>query len=109
MLELFDELALRCPLSCSGSPPALTLSSVPRIVERRHERACHGDGHVLVFDQSCCEFEADGRPACAAIEVTGKRPVGYRAPTFGLNAISRGGRRRWPRGFGHDSRPWTLS
>ncbi|HET7296190.1 MAG TPA: polysaccharide deacetylase family protein, partial [Gemmatimonadales bacterium] len=62
-----------------------------RIVERGHERACHGDGHVLVFGQSCCEYEADVRPACAAIEeFTGKRPVGYRAPTFGVNAMSRG-------------------
>ncbi len=67
---------------------------VQRIVERGHERAGHGDGHVLVFGQSCCEFEADVRPACAAIEeFTGKRPVGYRAPTFGVNAMSRGGRR----------------
>jgi hypothetical protein len=33
-----------------------------------------------VFGQSCCEFEADVRPARAAIEeFTGKRPVGYRA------------------------------
>jgi len=35
-----------------------------------------------VFDHSGGEFEADVRPACAAIEeFTGKRPVGYRAPT----------------------------
>jgi peptidoglycan/xylan/chitin deacetylase (PgdA/CDA1 family) len=32
---------------------------VQRIVERGHERACHGDRHVLVFGQSCCEFEAE--------------------------------------------------
>jgi peptidoglycan/xylan/chitin deacetylase (PgdA/CDA1 family) len=49
---------------------------VQRIVERGHERACHGDGHVQVLGQSGCEFEADVRPACAAIEeFTGKRPV----------------------------------
>jgi peptidoglycan/xylan/chitin deacetylase (PgdA/CDA1 family) len=83
MLTLSDQLGLRCTLSCSGWPPALS-ELVQRIVERGHERACHGDGHVLVFGQRCCEFEADARPACAAIdEFTGKPPVGYRAPTFG--------------------------
>ena len=34
---------------------------VHRIVERGHERACHGDGHVQVFGHGCCEFEADVR------------------------------------------------
>jgi peptidoglycan/xylan/chitin deacetylase (PgdA/CDA1 family) len=52
---------------------------VQRIVERDRERTGHGDGHVLVFGQSCWEFKADVRPACAAIEeFTGKRPVVYR-------------------------------
>ena len=35
---------------------------VQRIVEREHERACHRDGHVLVFDQSfLARIEVVGR------------------------------------------------
>jgi peptidoglycan/xylan/chitin deacetylase (PgdA/CDA1 family) len=36
---------------------------VQPIVERAHERACHGDRHVLVFGQSCCVFETDVSPS----------------------------------------------
>jgi polysaccharide deacetylase family protein (PEP-CTERM system associated) len=59
---------------------------VQEVVERGHEPACHGYGHVRAFRQSPTEFRADVEASIALItRLTGRRPVGYRAPAFSLN------------------------
>ncbi len=56
-----------------------------QIVEAGHEIACHGDQHVPVFTQSPDAFARDIRRARRTIEdLTGVRPVGYRAPAFSI-------------------------
>lgn len=50
-----------------------------------HEIACHSYAHRRVNTLTPSEFRTDLRRACGAIEdACGKRPVGYRAPTFSI-------------------------
>jgi peptidoglycan/xylan/chitin deacetylase (PgdA/CDA1 family) len=60
-----------------------------RIVARGHEIGCHGDAHVPVHQQTPQEFARDLRTARATIEeLTGRAPVGYRAPAFSISRDS---------------------
>jgi peptidoglycan/xylan/chitin deacetylase (PgdA/CDA1 family) len=55
------------------------------IVAAGHEVACHGDAHLPVSRQTPQEFEADLSAARATIEeLTGRTPIGYRAPAFSI-------------------------
>src|SRR5215212_2705379 len=59
---------------------------VQEIVRRGHDPASHGFGHTRVYDQSPDEFRADVERATAVVhDVTGRRPVAYRAPAFSIN------------------------
>jgi polysaccharide deacetylase family protein (PEP-CTERM system associated) len=61
--------------------PALVRS----IQRAGHEIASHGDWHQLVTTQTAAEFRADVRAAKTVLEdVTGRRVVGYRAPSFSI-------------------------
>jgi peptidoglycan-N-acetylglucosamine deacetylase len=58
---------------------------VDRVVQSGHEIACHGDAHLPVFTQTREEFAADvGRATETIAELTGRRPIGYRAPAFSI-------------------------
>jgi polysaccharide deacetylase family protein (PEP-CTERM system associated) len=86
MLALFDELGLRCTFFVLGMAARAHPSLVVELAGRGHEIACHGDAHLPVFSQTRPEFAADVRAACQTIEeLTGQRPVGYRAPAFSVN------------------------
>ena len=58
---------------------------VQGIAAKGHELACHGYSHRRVPTQSRDEFRADVE-RCAGLleELTGKRPLGYRAPAFSI-------------------------
>ena len=59
-----------------------------RIVVAGHEIGCHGDAHVPVHTQTPQEFAADLHAAKSTIEqLTGRTPVGYRAPAFSIRVI----------------------
>ena len=105
MLALFDELGARCTFFILGMAARAHPQLIARMTESGHEIACHGDAHLPVFTQSPDEFAADVRSACATIEeLTGRRPIGYRAPAF---SITRG--TPWAhevlaeQGFGYDA------
>jgi len=90
MLRLLDELGVRATFFILG----MTARAHPHLVEglsrRGHEIGCHGDRHVPVHKQTPEEFAADLRAARATIEdLTGQRPVGYRAPAFSITRESR--------------------
>ncbi len=54
-----------------------------------HEIACHGYRHQPVHSMTRAEFENDIRTASAVLRaITGKRPVGYRAPAFSIDQKS---------------------
>ncbi len=55
-----------------------------------HEIASHGHGHELLTRLSPERFEADVRTSIDILtEIVGERPVGYRAPAFGIVASTR--------------------
>lgn len=50
-----------------------------------HEIASHGHGHELLTDISPRHFESDVRRSMEILErITGRRPIGYRAPAFSI-------------------------
>jgi peptidoglycan/xylan/chitin deacetylase (PgdA/CDA1 family) len=58
---------------------------VQAVAEQGHEIACHGDAHMPVYSQNPHDFAADLQAASATIEqLTGLRPLGYRAPAFSI-------------------------
>jgi polysaccharide deacetylase family protein (PEP-CTERM system associated) len=62
---------------------------VARVAAAGHEIACHSMLHRSIFDLSPREFREDTRRAKAVIEqTTGKRVVGYRAPSFSVTKRS---------------------
>jgi polysaccharide deacetylase family protein (PEP-CTERM system associated) len=56
---------------------------VRAIGERGYELACHGYAHELVYRQTPDGFGSDVERCCDLVqELSGSRPVGYRAPAF---------------------------
>ncbi len=85
MLALFAELGARCTFFILGMAARAHPHLVHRVVQSGHEIACHGDAHLPVFTQTREEFAADVRRAAETIEeLTGRRPIGYRAPAFSI-------------------------
>jgi len=85
LLDLLDEVGVRATFFVLGMAARAHPDLPARIAERGHEIACHGDGHVPVHSQSPQEFARDLRRARATIEeLTGRVPVGYRAPAFSI-------------------------
>ncbi|HZU07552.1 MAG TPA: polysaccharide deacetylase family protein, partial [Chloroflexota bacterium] len=85
LLELLDELGARATFfvlgMCARAHPRL----VEQIVERGHELGCHGDRHLPVVAQTPAEFAADLARARETIaSLSGRRPLGYRAPAFSI-------------------------
>jgi peptidoglycan-N-acetylglucosamine deacetylase len=85
LLELFAELGVRATFFLLGMAARDHPALVRQIAEEGHELACHGDQHVPVYTQSPDAFARDLRQARQTIEdLTGVRPVGYRAPAFSI-------------------------
>jgi len=86
LLDLLDELDARATFFLLGMTAATHRDLVAEIVRRGHDPACHGHAHARVYDQTPDEFRADLDRALNVIEeVTGRRPVAYRAPAFSIN------------------------
>jgi polysaccharide deacetylase family protein (PEP-CTERM system associated) len=105
VLELLDELGVRATFFILGMAARVHPELVQSIAEAGHEIGCHGDAHRLVHTQAPREFAADLRRSCATIEeLTGRRPIGYRAPAFSITRAT-----PWAyevlaaEGFGYDS------
>ncbi|HTX07123.1 MAG TPA: polysaccharide deacetylase family protein [Solirubrobacteraceae bacterium] len=85
LLNLFDELEARATFFVLGMAARAHPELAKRVAERGHEVGCHGDAHLPVHTQTPDEFAADLRAARATIEdLTGRTPVGYRAPAFSI-------------------------
>lgn len=90
LLALFDELGARATFFVLGMAARSHPDLLARIVAAGHEIGCHGDAHLPVHAQTPEEFATDLRAAKATIEdLTGRTPVGYRAPAFSITASSR--------------------
>jgi polysaccharide deacetylase family protein (PEP-CTERM system associated) len=85
LLAVLDELGVRATFFILGMAARSHPDLVQRLAGSGHEIGCHGDAHVLVHNQTPQQFAADLRAARATIEdLTGCRPVGYRAPAFSI-------------------------
>ena len=62
---------------------------IKRIKKEKHEIACHGYAHKLVYKQKKEEFREDIRKAKAILEdITGDEAIGYRAPSYSITGQS---------------------
>jgi polysaccharide deacetylase family protein (PEP-CTERM system associated) len=87
LLALFEALGVRATFFVLGIAARSHPGLVERIAAAGHEIGCHGDAHRLVSSQTRDEFAADIRAGRATIEqLTGSRPVGYRAPAFSITS-----------------------
>jgi polysaccharide deacetylase family protein (PEP-CTERM system associated) len=60
---------------------------VARLAASGHEIACHGYGHELISNLSPAAFREDIRRSKDILEnLTGRRVVGYRAPSFSITS-----------------------
>jgi polysaccharide deacetylase family protein (PEP-CTERM system associated) len=91
LLALLDELHARATFFVLGMAARAHPKLLERIVAAGHEIGCHGDAHLPVHAQTPEEFAADLRAARETIvDLTGRTPVGYRAPAFSITASSKG-------------------
>jgi polysaccharide deacetylase family protein (PEP-CTERM system associated) len=86
VLDFLDEIGATATFFLLG----MTAKNYPRLVDdvvaRGHEPACHGYAHKRVFLQEREGFRTDLEEALELItQLTGRRPVGYRAPAFSIN------------------------
>jgi polysaccharide deacetylase family protein (PEP-CTERM system associated) len=90
ILALLAELGAHATFFVLGMAARAHPELLARIFAGGHEIACHGDAHLPVHSQSQEEFAADLRAARGTIEeLTGRRPIGYRAPAFSITVSSK--------------------
>jgi polysaccharide deacetylase family protein (PEP-CTERM system associated) len=84
-LSLLDSLGARATFFVLGVTARAHPELVRQIANAGHEIASHGDQHLPVRSQSPEQFQADLRAASETIlQLTGARPLGYRAPAFSI-------------------------
>ena len=89
LLDLFDEFGVRATFFVLGWVARQRPGLVREIDRRGHEIASHGYGHCLVYQLSAAEFGEDVRRAKALLEdASGRRVVGYRAPSYSITPRS---------------------
>jgi polysaccharide deacetylase family protein (PEP-CTERM system associated) len=86
VFDLLDDLGVKATFFVLG----MTIRRYPEIVQeiasRGDEIACHGSDHTYVYRQSPEDFRRDVESSIELIEgLTGRRPIGYRAPAFSIN------------------------
>jgi polysaccharide deacetylase family protein (PEP-CTERM system associated) len=87
VLALFDEAGVKGTFFTLGWVAARYPALIRRIAAAGHELASHGWDHDRVFTLAPEAFRADLRRAHAAIaEAAGLEPIGYRAPSFSIDA-----------------------
>jgi polysaccharide deacetylase family protein (PEP-CTERM system associated) len=85
LLSLLDELGVRATFFVLAMAARSHPELIGQVVAAGHEIGCHGDAHRLVSTQTAKEFAEDLRGARTTIEqLSGRRPVGYRAPAFSI-------------------------
>lgn len=87
VLDLFGRAGVKATFFTLGWVAERAPEQMRRIVAEGHEIASHGWDHDRVFTLSPEQFRADLRRARAAIEdVSGMPIIGYRAPSFSIDA-----------------------
>jgi polysaccharide deacetylase family protein (PEP-CTERM system associated) len=87
VLALFEEAGVKATFFTLGWVAARHPALIRRIAEAGHEIASHGWDHQRVFTMDEKSFRADLDKARKAIEdASGQSPLGYRAPSFSIDA-----------------------
>lgn len=85
LLSLLEELGVRATFFALGISVRAHPELLPRIAQAGHEIGCHGDRHLPVSRQTPAELAQDLHAARQTIaELTGRAPLGYRAPAFSI-------------------------
>jgi polysaccharide deacetylase family protein (PEP-CTERM system associated) len=86
IFSLLDELRAKATFFVLGMTAERYPDLIREIAGGGHELACHGYAHERVHRQSPDEFRRDVERCAELLEqLTGKRPLGYRAPAFSIN------------------------
>jgi len=89
MIELLDEAGIKATFFVLGKVVEKFPDTVREVHVAGHEIASHGYGHELVFTITPQRFRDDVRRSIDLLAgITGKRPIGYRAPAFSITAQS---------------------
>lgn len=87
VLALFDRAGVKATFFTLGWVAERHPKLIRSIVEAGHEIASHGWDHRRVFTMTPATFRADLERARIAIEdACGQSPIGYRAPSFSIDA-----------------------
>ena len=87
VLALFAEAGVHATFFTLGWVAERYPALMRRIVEAGHEVASHGYDHARIFSLTAEEFRADLRRSRALLEdASGQAVVGYRAPSFSIDA-----------------------
>jgi polysaccharide deacetylase family protein (PEP-CTERM system associated) len=87
VLDLFEEAGVKATLFTLGWVAQRHPKLLRRAAEAGHEIASHGWDHRRVFTMDAESFRDDLARARAAIEdASGQTPLGYRAPSFSIDA-----------------------
>jgi polysaccharide deacetylase family protein (PEP-CTERM system associated) len=85
IFDLLDELGAKATFFVLGLTAERYPDLVRAIAAKGHDVACHGHDHRRVPTQTRDEFKGDVERCAELVEqLTGKRPVGYRAPAFSI-------------------------
>jgi len=86
LLDVLDELRARATFFVLGITARRYPELVRQLAERGHELASHGFAHRRVYDGTAEDLRGDLERSIELIgELSGKRPLGYRAPAFSIN------------------------
>jgi polysaccharide deacetylase family protein (PEP-CTERM system associated) len=87
MLDILDRYGVKATFFILGWTAEKFPGLVARIHQQGHEIACHSYYHRLVYNLSPLEFREDTRRAKDMLEqITGRKILGYRAPSYSINA-----------------------
>ncbi|HTU10927.1 MAG TPA: XrtA system polysaccharide deacetylase [Allosphingosinicella sp.] len=87
VIDLFAEAGVKATFFTLGWVAARHPQVIRRAAEAGHEIASHGWDHQRVFTMDEARFRADLERAHQAIEdASGRSPIGYRAPSFSIDA-----------------------
>src|SRR5436190_36926 len=110
VLDLLDSLRAKATFFVLGMTARNYPDRIRELASRGHDIAAHGFGHTPVHSQSPEDFRRDVERSLDLIaSLTGRRPLGYRAPAFSL---ARGAASEWLPLYFHpyecDDRPLNL-
>ncbi len=85
ILDILDQYGVKATFFCLGWVAKKAPSLIRDISYRGHEVASHGYMHRAIYKQSPKEFSDDVERSKKLLEdITGKRVLGYRAPTYSV-------------------------